>query len=519
MRLLALCGLLAVLSPPSVCERRNPMVCSDDPGFLCPENQYCKKDPAQPFGSCEPAQCSPSRSTCATDNPKTPICVSGQCKECTADNQCAALGAAAPVCDVASGRCVGCVSDGDCTKDPATVRPVCEHSTQLCRECQLHSECASGVCAKDDTFALLPEPILKGSCVPASRIITVNQTSLETALGMVDLAHPYVRVTSLASTTKVTVPALPDARLPAFYIVGPYADTPPSKLPMTGPTGRLENSNGQALVVPAGSHTVIEGLFMVYSRVGLECTGSAAQTKVKVLRSFFGGNVTAIKAGSRCDLTLDSSWLGNGPSPIGNISGNDLAMDLDSTQLSIVNSVFWRNGDGVGAPLFAGIILADSAGLNPLVRIVNSTFVEHVFSDNPPRVFAIDCRYATAGSVAIVNSLFLNSGTLNTGYTYVHQNCRPTGSIDGVASNDTALQNATQGVIDANLNTGIFVSVSAANGDLHLLANARNDVNNNGVLSFVDSQQRRVDIPTVDMEGKKRGGGAGVSIGAFEVNR
>ena len=49
--------------------------------------------------------------------------------------------------------------------------PVCDQG--VCRPCQGHSECDSGVCAKDNSNAAFG--IFKGQCVPFEQVLVVDQ--------------------------------------------------------------------------------------------------------------------------------------------------------------------------------------------------------------------------------------------------------------------------------------------------------------------------------------------------------
>ena len=510
MRFLALCSVLALatLPPPSLCERRNPAVCSPDNDWNCPEGQRCAVPDGQAVGTCAPAECvSGAANSCPVGSP---LCVKGLCTKCATNGECLALNPDAPLCD--SGRCVACRLDGgDCMKD--ATKPVCDATTRTCRSCQLHSECASGVCAKDDTYATLSPAqyaIAKGSCVDSSRVNVCTSCDLSTMLGMsVDVTRPYVRVDSLTGQQKVTVPTLRPG-LPAFYIIGPKgsSDLPPSKLTMSGsPTPpSISNSAGTALAISAGAHTIVEGLVISNSKIGIDCMSNGnTPTRVKLLRSLVGAHDIGIKTAGKCELSIDSSWIGLGPSggPLAGVGGNILAMQLDSTQLDIVNTVLFHNG--VALNKFAGISLSDSGGLSPSLRIANSSFVTHIFADTN-QALAIYCNYQAGGSMSIVNTLFVNNTAPTSGTSYVHSSCRSSSSLNAVASNDASLTSPTCSNCITDVNDSILVSPGT--GDLHLASSAPDSVANRGVLG----------ITSVDMEGLPRGQ-TQVSIGAFEATR
>lgn len=90
------------------------------------------------------AQCT-SASDCKS--PSAPFCVAGSCAAaCQASADCQGL-AATPLCQVASGKCVGCLDASTCTAD----RPVCDASSNACRACLRDDECASGVCLEAES--------------------------------------------------------------------------------------------------------------------------------------------------------------------------------------------------------------------------------------------------------------------------------------------------------------------------------------------------------------------------------
>lgn len=512
MRLIALCGLLAVASPVSLCERRNPTVCSLDPGFECTDGKFCSIATGESTGKCVQAECTTASNTCSSDHP---ICLSGRCVPCQGNQDCQSLNNPdAPICS--AGKCVGCASNVDCTVQTA---PICDSVSHTCRACQTHGDCSSvaSVCAKDDTFANLSTTdqslnIPKGSCVPASKINVVDPScaastcSLATELALVSVQRPYVRVGSVNTTNTVTIPPLPTPPVPTFYIVGPTADFAPSRTIPVAPASITPPGTG--LSIPAGSHTIIEGMVLNQSNVGLDCVGGA-QTKVKLIRSLVAQCATGIKAGPRCELSIDSSWIGKGPpDPRLSVYGaNAVAMQLNSTQLEVVNSVFFHNGGGSG--VFGGVSLSDSMGLNPLVRFINTTFDNHIFADPTRKTLAVDCNYMTNGKVTFLNTLFLNPSAPGALFTYVNSNCRQGANpVASIGSNEAGLSCPSSCV--TNVDESIFVDASL--GDLHLKSTAPTSITAGGTTQFTDSVGQ-VPVPTADIDGVARG--ASAAIGAF----
>lgn len=119
--------------------------CLDDDG--CPEGSLCN-----PQGLCE-AGCRDAHGTCALGR----FCVEGAgCVQCVSDDTCGpgnvcANHACVPgcsadspdcpqgtVCDVAAGRCVGCLDAGDCDAPPLDL---CDAASRTCVECLGDGDC------------------------------------------------------------------------------------------------------------------------------------------------------------------------------------------------------------------------------------------------------------------------------------------------------------------------------------------------------------------------------------------
>jgi hypothetical protein len=94
--------------------------------------------------SCEPAlqQCvmpcaeGPTEHDCPASAPtcdeKARYCVS-----CTSDEQCVAITDDGNVCNLATGKCVGCLDDNDCSD----LAPRCDPSSLTCVECLTSADC------------------------------------------------------------------------------------------------------------------------------------------------------------------------------------------------------------------------------------------------------------------------------------------------------------------------------------------------------------------------------------------
>ncbi len=511
MRLLILCGLLAAVSPLSPCERRNTTVCANEPGYECDEGQLCQIPAGQTFGKCAQAECGPGLTACPSERS---LCLSGLCKACEGDAECQAASPSAPVC--VEGTCRACRDNSQCKESS---RKVCDTATHSCRGCQLHSECSPGVCAKDDSFATLSPPILAGSCVDASMVADVDNScgaacSLQTMLASgVSAAKPYIRIGRYTSVSKVTVPALPGG-LPRYYVIGPLADTSVTQIAAT-PQMSLSAPAAAAIEVTGGAHATFEGVVLSNSVIGLDCNSKSSvtagvQTKVAIVRSIISGNQTAVRAAARCELDVQQTWIGKGPAgAFASSTRNDASLVLDSTRLRFINSVLWDNGKPTNQ--YGGIKLTDTAGLEPSIHIVNSTFAKLEFL-SAQMALAVDCDYDTKGSLAVVNTLFLNDTSV-AGATYLSTQCRPNGSLTAVGSNEAGLA----GPNNLTALSAGSTFVDSASGDLRLQS-AAVAVGDGGVSSFSDGKGIAVAVPKVDFEGQARGPSSR-SIGAFEIKR
>ena len=98
---------------------------------------------------------------CAAD-PAKPVCANNLCVACTTSSQCSARGdggVSAGVCDTTTGRCVACVQSKECTADPA--KPVC--LANQCAPCQSAASPANECRAKSSAAPVCDSA--SGKCV------------------------------------------------------------------------------------------------------------------------------------------------------------------------------------------------------------------------------------------------------------------------------------------------------------------------------------------------------------------
>lgn len=514
MHIRALVGLVAALIGMSGCERRNLDKCRI-PDLPCEDGSYCKVEQGASVGQCQSSECSMS-SDCGSDRPN--CSPQGRCFACATSSDCSKQ-SGAPICD--AGRCVACKTSKDCTDK---LSPYCDVSTHSCRACQKHLECDSsigthdGVCVKDSTLSALSSnlSLQAGMCVPTDRVVSVDNTScptvtcvLQDKINELSAQKPYLRIGEFAYTQPVTIKPVPG--LPEVHIVSPAGDysLTDSTAKTLAPSAVLSNSNGAPVTVETGASVTIEGMILSSSKTGLSCVGAGNPTKVRLLRTLVGENNTGILATMGCELSIEQSWIGNGPPgrQTGVVNaGNLLAMDLSGAKFDLINSVL-SNNKGMPAN-FSGILIKSATATTP-GRIVNSTFVSND-SLTTRKAMALDCQPAT-GNISIVNSLFLDAAAPAGGTTYVHADCRSTNQ-KYIGSNDTTLTGDNN--ITDLVQSDVFVS--PAGNDYSLKTSADSRVRDGGITQFIDGGKNI--IPTVDISGNPRGT-AKLSRGALEATR
>ncbi|MBP6741680.1 MAG: hypothetical protein KA244_02455 [Deltaproteobacteria bacterium] len=519
MRFIAYFGLLALLGPLTGCQVRNFERCTDE--AKCLDGYVCDQPDKTKSGTCVPSCTSTSCTAPLTCLPKSGLC--GVCEGDT-DPSCGTPGVSAtPYCY--SHQCVECTLPKHCATAIAK-GTACNTTTHTCGPCQRHDECDSGVCAKDDALALLagPNAISKGTCVPTERIQIVDTAtcgsacSLPNALLNVTNAKPYILVRNFDGTMPISVnPAVaakPAEWPPMVYIIGDSADLSPAERTATPKVGLHSYGASAALSVSPGVNLTVEGMQLYSAKTALLCDGgvSATPTSVRLIRSIIGSSDIGIESRPGCDLTVEKSWIGQGPSPVFDgtaNSGNFQAMNLDSTRFEISNTVFLHNTKGPG--VFSGILVQDSKNLKKSGTIVNSSFSRHDTVATGRNALAVDCNYATADALTIVNSIFVSTAAPASTVTYVHPNCRSAASFAYVATDDQSPSLAGTALVK-NVSQAALLEDAVTKGNLRLKVDAPKAVTTGGIGGKYGS----VTIPLVDHEGKDRPAGT-VSIGAFQA--
>lgn len=528
MRVSASLGLVVIVASLAGCEQRNFDRClPGNPDFQCADGKICQaaadsQDP-NAVGMCVTSVCTvgagPNRCPAST-----PVCSAGRCVACMSDPQCSAINPAQPYCGTTQmspllGMCVECRAANECTG--AAAKLGCDTSVGQCKPCTLHSQCASQACAKDDTLNVSSVPVDKriamGECVPPSRVLTVDDTCgsscLQNMLDRANIDSPYVLVKNYASTQSA-ITVRPKSGLPELHIITTTADSSPAQLQLP-PTASItfQSATQGALQITAGSSVTIEGMVVFNSSIGLMCDsdsgGTAIPTSVKLIRSAIGLSDVGIRTRPKCQLTLDQSYIGMGPQPAFSMvsGGNFMTMDLDSTELTIVNSVFNHNTGKPATNTFGGILIRDTAKLTPPGRIVNSTFYRNNESyAASSSALAISCP-SPISNLTIFNTLFASPAAF--GKPYVDTNCRSAATFDYIATDETLPLPGPAGTHIVTVSEADLVAPGT--GDVHLKKTAPAAVTAGGAMTF-----NGITRPKVDAGGTARSP-ATVSIGAFEV--
>lgn len=504
-------------------------------GSTCPDGARCVQ---QPGGR---SACAPSCEASDTCDGAAPVCDAAQktCRACLPgeDAACRARSAATPRC--VAGSCVACTSpkDGpaespDCGggsgagSTTASTTPVCDSAQNRCRPCQLHGECASGVCAKEGSDAL---GLARGSCVPPASVMFVDQSlcsqagpvfcTPQQAIDRIDSRRRFIVLRKrafLADFSDLRIGTLPAQQGQPVYLIGPLADTVP--LAATAlPAVSLGDVDGKDALTVEASNVVLEGLYVRGAKTGVVCRGPGAS--VRIVRSVLSANDTAAVATGGCDLTIEQSWVGRGPaqSVFAGVSGNARGLEISASDFHIVGSVLCDNGD-YRQDGFGGIRVNSLSAGSKRSTVVNSTFYQQSGLLKMGRYYTtMLCGAPVGDRIAVVNSLLFTDQALITAPEehFFDPTCGV--GIYRVASNDPLLA-ANQSVVLA-MPSGdtphLFKDVPGR--DLRLTTHADAQAVATGGARAVDVGTDRITAPLVDLAGRTRGAvSESIAIGAFE---
>lgn len=492
-----------------------------------PDSPCLMGENADTGGACAPA-CTASPN-CPAD---APICDESLsfCRACAAgeDRRCRQRSPETPRC--VGGRCVACISPRGlpaAAPECSDSAPVCDRN--VCRPCERHSECASGVCAKDKEVGPSGQA---GSCVPAEQVLIVDQ-DLCSGSGPVYCTpqQAFLHISRTQRYVLLRKSALPDdfsnltlGNLPAhqtggaIHIIGPLADRPPHRAPGL-PAVTIGGLAGRDGLTISHGRVILEGLLIRNARTGLSCTGS--DTQIDLVRSFFSGNALAVSAGAGCQLNVIETWIGSGPagSGLAGLPGNARGMQISGAEFHITNTMFVDNGD-YRQDALGGINVRDLRPGSSISTVTNTTFYEqNGLVKGGKYLTSLLCDRPLGNRLVILNSLFLTQEKLLTSPEehYIEPACGV--SIYHLGSNDAALKD-NESVI---LPTEASLFVDPHGRDLRPLAGGdanRAAIVSGGVRAVVHGNVR-ISGPDNDLDGKPRGQTSGqgadqVALGAFE---
>lgn len=480
----------------------------------CPDNAPICDDAQEACRLCRPGD----DERCRQRSPQTPRCIGGQCVACIASR---GVTSESPDCNGGS-MPAGLRSHGGAValSSAISATPVCDQG--ICRACVHHRECDSGVCAKDDSDSA--QGIHKGQCVPFSQVLVVDQ-NLCSRSGPVfctpgqaierlapDRRYVLLRKGALASDfAGLSLAGLPAKEGLAYHIIGPLADAPPQRADSLPPVqvGGVAGSDGIAV---RGNAVVLEGLYVRGNRVGVSCSGASAS--LRVVRSLFAENETAILAENGCRLFVSESWLGRAPasSVFAGLSPNGRSIEVNAADFDIENSIFVDNGD-YSRDGFGGLRLRAPSTSGRRSTVVNSTFHQQSGLVRLGKYYTtLWCDKPQSDRLVMLNTLFSTDRPLIAAPEehYLDPSCGA--GLFNLATNEATL--AKFGVVYSGLDT---IYLDRAGHDLRL---RRGVMPEQKSLAAAGARQitvgdRTLYAPERDLDGQPRQGES-VAVGAFE---
>jgi hypothetical protein len=239
---------------------------------------------------------------------------------CMDDMQCPA---SAPVCDLASSRCVQCTAAEPGTCGGTT--PVCG-ADEICHGCTLDTECASLTCLPDQ------------SCAPLLDVLYVSPSATDLATCMPDDHCSLTRALSLVDGTKATI-RLDPAVYPLFATL-----TLPNDLHLVGRDAVIDRAGsgaGPILAVPSNANITIDYVTVQGGQggggFGIQCSSATLTLREVTVQNNGGAGVFA----SSCALAISHSQISN---------NGDAGVSASSDTLVISDSQISSNGSaGISA--------------------------------------------------------------------------------------------------------------------------------------------------------------------------
>jgi len=284
--------------------------------------------------------------------PENPICVDRVCGgPCTADTDCAGRTDGHGVCLVPTGDCVACdesdaqAAPGSAEDEcPTPAMAVCDAQTHICRACEDHGECASGVCDA-------------GTCVPAANVVYMKPDgtddsacgatpatgclTMQTAINKVDATRRFIVMapTPSSSYTARTGGGHADFNNKVVHVIG------------YGATVRRSDEGQVIEVRGGGSNVVIEGLTIDGGR-GTNGSGVLNSSSLELRRVKVSNNEALGVVSTGGALRIVRSTI---------TANRDGGLQITSGTFVVVNNFIHTNGDPMSA-VGGGSITAAMAG-------------------------------------------------------------------------------------------------------------------------------------------------------------
>jgi hypothetical protein len=360
-------------------------------------------------------------STCPAS---TPVCSGGVCGPCNGNaSACMSYHSATPVCG-ASGACVECSSNTDCTPKAAT--PFCG-PTQSCVECLKSSDCTPHVCGSDNacracqTNAECPSGICgdSGNCVDPSQILLVDnggmtvaacdtarptRNGLSPADAYCDISEAFFKPYILVTGHGAAFPYSPFQVSSSVTIVGTGSGYP-TPAPASGAAVIAGSPTVNAVVflsagVGASYNLVLDGFEITSGNTkdGVDCNGQAATHSSLTARHLYIHDMGDGIAYNNCDITVTDTHITKGGSP------RLLEETAAGSNATILRSLF-DNSNSDGVDITGGKVVIDQC----------------VFANNPSGN-GVQINQNAGQQFSVTNSFFYNNG-------YTPLEILPTGGV------------------------------------------------------------------------------------------
>jgi hypothetical protein len=389
-------------------------------------------------------ECNPNEGMAGCATPQPYCSAEGACIPCDAPGfDCAALDPDKAACDVESGLCVECISNGDCDES----EPFCDVDTATCNTCTTHEHCPESACNLET-----------GECLPEDNVIYVEYTPTMNNVMYCsdapgndghDSMMPICRLN--IALTRVTPDKAATIKLKQGQMPQDQANIVPAGVTLAivkngnTPVALARNSTESALSVSGGSHVFVYRIPAFSTTKGLTsqlitCDGDSSLWLDRV--SVYDGKNGVFARD--CMLHVRRSVVFQNTS-----GGIDLTTDQTMSKLWLENSYVTDNGDVYGI----------RAAKNSFLDIVYSTIAANTKTVAPPQ---ISCTATPSDNMRLRNSLLADN--LNNYVTGCEQAVPADDDTNYLADMKTTLQDLVDAGIAASFSSGVVRAKS--NGPL-----------------------------------------------------